>query len=277
MFSWNMRPIILHANTYRFAPGEEIVAGPVASRMQLWCLEGRGEALVDGEVCDLAPGRVLLLPWGFRVRYRADRRRPCRLAGIHLVPVAADLDPMPFSRVPHDGAVVPGLADADDPVCRGRHRLEWAQHEAWRALSDYALATFVRERPRVEEQRRLGVQLVAEWRRVLGRDRGHGDPGLAAIRGYLQAHPGQPLGLDQLAAIAACSPATLSRRIRAAHGCSPTLWVQRLRVELAKDRLADRDRSRAAIATELGFCDAFYFSKVFKRLMGMATASRGRR
>jgi len=265
-----MSPIILHANTYRFAPGEEIRSGPVASRMQVWCLDGLGSIEVDGQREDLPPGRVVLLPWGFRIRYRAARRRPFRLAGIHCIPRAADLADMPFSRVPHQGESIAGLEPGDDPACQGLHRRAWSDQDPWHQLSTYLVATFQRGRPEITEQRRLAAQLITEWRRALAPPLDPTDPGLAAIRDYVHRHPRQALGLADLAAIAACAPATLDRRVRRAHGCSPTRWVQSLRVDLAKDRLRTDDRPLGEIATALGFCDLFYFSRVFKRHVGQS-------
>lgn len=271
-----MDPIILHANTYRFAPGEVVHHRGVCSRMQVWCLEGRGALVVDGRREALTPGVVLLLPWGFEIRYLAERRRPFHLAGIHLVPTAAALDPMPFSRVPHDGRAVSGLADDGDPVCRGFHRLDWTAATAWRELSSYIVRAFTRAAPQVAEQRRLARQLVAEWRWVLERAPGE-DPAWRAIAGFVAAHPALTPSLVQLARIAGCSTATLSRRVRGRFGCSPTIWLQRLKVELAKDRLVSPDRPLAAIAEELGFCDAFYLSRVFKRHTGLSPREWRRR
>lgn len=267
-----MDPIILHANTYRFAPGEEIRSGPVASRMQLWCLSGRGEAAVDGRRCALEPGRVQLLPWGFRVRYRADRRRPCVLAGIHLIPDAAALDPMPFSQVPHAGSRISGLEPSDDPSCTGLHELAWAGHEAWRSLSDYALACFTRAAPVAAEQRRLARQLVEEWRHVLAAV-GDDDPAWVRIAARVAADPARRWSLAELAVLAGCATATLSRRVRARFGCSPTIWIQRLKVDLAKARLIETELTLAAIADELGMCDAFYLSRIFTRHAGMSPSA----
>src|SRR5689334_17376070 len=81
-------PVVLLANHYQFGPGETVVNGPVASCMQLWCRAGGGSVAWDGSGQRLEPGCALLLPWGHRIAYRADRRDPFLVSGVHVVPSA---------------------------------------------------------------------------------------------------------------------------------------------------------------------------------------------
>jgi hypothetical protein len=77
-------PIVLRANHFQFGPGEAHSFGPVKSCMQLWCRAGRGVVSTPDTELELVAGRVLLLPWGHRIRYEANRRKPFLVSGVHV-------------------------------------------------------------------------------------------------------------------------------------------------------------------------------------------------
>jgi len=72
-----------------------------------------------------------------------------------------------------------------------------------------------------------------------------------------------------LAARFGISPATLRRRLIAAYGVSPKAYQLRLRFDRAKELLALGDLSVEAVAAEVGFDDAYYFSRLFRQREGM--------
>jgi transcriptional regulator GlxA family with amidase domain len=83
---------------------------------------------------------------------------------------------------------------------------------------------------------------------------------------------------------------TFIRRFRAATGSAPLEYVHALRLEAAKHRLETSDASLEAIALEVGYEDAAFFARLFRRqvqltpaqyrrkfgALGRALASRGR-
>ena len=101
----------------------------------------------------------------------------------------------------------------------------------------------------------------------------------AAIEGELRA-PGDPgrdvemvsalrtrsLSTIDLAAFArdfGISPATLRRRFIAATGLPPKVFQLRVRIDRAKELLTTTDKSIEHVASDVGFEDSFYFSRVF--------------
>jgi AraC-like DNA-binding protein len=86
---------------------------------------------------------------------------------------------------------------------------------------------------------------------------------------YLERHPAERLSLDELAERAGMSRRSLTQRFRKSTGQSITRFRQDLRVRLAADLMtAHPELSLAGVAEQAGFSDAFYFSKVFKRITG---------
>lgn len=74
--------------------------------------------------------------------------------------------------------------------------------------------------------------------------------------------------LEQLARALAVSPRTLFRRFRAATGLTPTSYLQRLRVEMAKGALRLTELSIDQVAARVGYANRAYFCKVFRRHAG---------
>ncbi len=53
-------------------------------------------------------------------------------------------------------------------------------------------------------------------------------------------------------------------------GVSPTQFIHRERILLANKLMETRGLNIKEVAKQVGFCDQFYFSKIFKRIMGVA-------
>lgn len=70
---------------------------------------------------------------------------------------------------------------------------------------------------------------------------------------------------------------TFKRRFTEATGFSPIDYVQRLRIEDAKRRLERTEASAEAISWEVGYEDAAFFRRLFKRVTGMTPGAYRRR
>lgn len=76
--------------------------------------------------------------------------------------------------------------------------------------------------------------------------------------------------LDSLARHAGLSRTSLAERFRESMGNTPLTYLRTVRMQKAMSALSESDRSLEQIAQEVGYTDAFSFSKVFKRTVGLA-------
>lgn len=76
--------------------------------------------------------------------------------------------------------------------------------------------------------------------------------------------------LDKLAQHAGLSRTSLAERFRESMGNTPLNYLRTVRMQKAMAALVESERSLEQIAQEVGYTDAFSFSKVFKRTVGMA-------
>ncbi|MFQ5516994.1 MAG: GlxA family transcriptional regulator [Acidimicrobiia bacterium] len=96
----------------------------------------------------------------------------------------------------------------------------------------------------------------------------HGDGRILAAQQWLEHHLDEPVTIANVASWAGMSPRTFHRRFRAAVGETPGGYLRRLRVEAAKDLLADPSYTVAEIARLVGFIDPGAFAATFRRHAG---------
>jgi AraC family transcriptional regulator len=87
---------------------------------------------------------------------------------------------------------------------------------------------------------------------------------LADAKEYLRASIVSPPALAELAAAVSVHPAHLARTFRRFESCSAGEYVRRVRIELARDRLANSATPIVEIAFELGFSDQAHFTRSFR-------------
>lgn len=86
---------------------------------------------------------------------------------------------------------------------------------------------------------------------------------------YIREHFNEEIIINDLAARLDMSPGYFSSSFKREAGQSTMQYVTGLRVERAKDYLANTDLSVAVIARDVGYSDSQYFYRVFKRTVGM--------
>jgi two-component system, response regulator YesN len=92
---------------------------------------------------------------------------------------------------------------------------------------------------------------------------------LSTVLRFIRANYGRQITLDDAARSVFLSPFYLSHTFKDELGITFIEYLTRVRMEAAKTMLADRSLSMQAIAEAVGYDDASYFSKVFKKNAGV--------
>lgn len=93
---------------------------------------------------------------------------------------------------------------------------------------------------------------------------------LRRVQVFIDGHIGEAFTLEQLAHAVCISRFHFARMFRQTLRQSPMQYVLSLRIDVAKQMLrTESDKTIAAIASELGFCDQSHFTRSFHRLTGM--------
>ncbi|MDH4393987.1 MAG: AraC family transcriptional regulator [Aquabacterium sp.] len=96
------------------------------------------------------------------------------------------------------------------------------------------------------------------------------DPPVHRALALLQADCAHPWTLDSLAAAVGLSRTGLAQRFRQALGDTPLSHLRTLRMQQAMRLLGETTQTLEQVATAVGYQDAFSFSKVFKREVGLS-------
>ena len=91
---------------------------------------------------------------------------------------------------------------------------------------------------------------------------------LTPVLDYIDKHLGEQIKLAELAKLAAYEQTYFSSLFKQVFGISPIKYIQNKRIDKAQSLLRNSNLKLSAIADELGFIDAFHFSKTFKKITG---------
>lgn len=94
------------------------------------------------------------------------------------------------------------------------------------------------------------------------------DPQVRAALALMHGDCAQPWSLETLAQRAGLSRTALAERFREAMGDTPLSYLRTLRMQRAMSLLSESDATLEQVARQVGYQDAFGFSKVFKRTVG---------
>ncbi|RVH90330.1 GlxA family transcriptional regulator [Sinorhizobium meliloti] len=100
----------------------------------------------------------------------------------------------------------------------------------------------------------------------------HGDDAILKVQHWLQATGGKDMGLAVLAEHAGLEPRTFMRRFQKATGHTAGEYVQRLRINKARDLLQFTRDPVDAIAWKVHYSDPSSFRKIFTRIIELTPA-----
>ncbi len=105
----------------------------------------------------------------------------------------------------------------------------------------------------------------------------HGDAAVEQAQARMRAHLCETDALEQALAATELPERTYTRRFKRATGLAPIAYLQRLRIERARELLELTALPVEEIGPQVGYEDAAHFRRLFKRLTGLAPGAYRRR
>lgn len=105
----------------------------------------------------------------------------------------------------------------------------------------------------------------------------HGDAEITAAQRWLSTHFSVANPVEEMIKRSKLAERTFKRRFTVATGVAPIAYVQRLRIEDAKRRLERTDAPVDEISWRVGYEDAAFFRRLFKRTTGLAPGAYRKR
>lgn len=260
----------LTSHLYPVAYGHYVAArGHQAERRQhtdhllIFCHQGRGSYQVmtpQGPIAgELNAGQLLLLPAGCAHRYRADSRDPWSIYWVHFSGHVANesMDFLGLSSSATEPARFVLTLRAWQSLLPSVTTLLNLQHQRWqRHNAVFAASVF--------------QQLLAQVPQLADQAQHHQGFDLLALERFMQDNSHRDLDLEDLAAVAGLSRYHFAKKFKAVTGTSPMRYFSELKIKLACRQLDTSTATVRSIAQSLGFDDPYYFSRLFKKVMGVA-------
>jgi transcriptional regulator GlxA family with amidase domain len=105
----------------------------------------------------------------------------------------------------------------------------------------------------------------------------HGDAEIGGAQKWLSQHFSVANPVEEMLKRSKLAERTFKRRFVSATGLAPIAYVQRLRIENAKERLERSDAPVDEISWRVGYEDPAFFRRLFKRTTGLAPAAYRKR
>lgn len=267
---------IVSASVYQFAAYERLKHPGFQSRLLLWAKHGRGELRLNRELYPVRTGEFLFVPWGTPLGCLAGPTEPFLIAGIALIPDYAQDEPVVYGPPPSAKGKHPRLRRIQDCFLPGLDRAysgTFLDHPTLEHLAEYILSLFTRSQPAEWQARYLAKSLVFELvtcaqQRTLS---GPSCPtSLKQMTQFVQDHYTEKIAIADLAVLAGMTESGLTRQFKRHFGCSPGRWITRFRMEQAKKLLASTSLAVGEVGRRVGVEDNYYFSKLFKKTVGMS-------
>ena len=151
---------------------------------------------------------------------------------------------------------------------------------SWLDLALYLIARSVG----VEAAMQVARINLIDWHHIgqqpfarLARTRQVEDAVIARCQTWIAEHYPEPNPVRSMVRLSGLAERTFKRRFQQATGMPPLEYVHALRIEEAKQMLESGDLPIEAIANEVGYEDAGYFSRLFRRKVNLTPAQYRKR
>lgn len=243
---------------YKLARGHQMRRDNPDDWLLIYCLEGRGQVIHgdDPKPRQMGAGDLLLLPRGRAHRYWTDPQDPWSIYWIHFDGLLA-------------GDFVDQLAlDEESPlVALGIHSRLVADFEALldTRQARHHLASWLHS-ANLLRQLMTHIALL----RPLARQQQEATLDLERIHSLMQARLHEQLDVGTLAAAVSLSKYHFIKKYKALTGTTPINHFIHLKIERACHLLDVTDKSVKEIAWAVGHEDPYYFSRLFRKVMGIS-------
>ena len=241
------------SNDYRIdrksCPGDDL----------LFCLDGTGYVKVHGKTFSITPGQVVWIDGSHPHAHWADKRHPWELYWLRW-------------RAPWLDATAHALDIIRRPVFGTirKAKLKHLFHQVFELMTHRPPAL----EAQLHAQAANIVSCLFEARQfeLDNTDQSKTVPcdELRTAFTQMSLYPHYPWRLAQLASLSKLSVPHFCRLFHKAFNAAPIDWLRQERINHAKHRLLESANSIKEIAQQVGYNDAFYFSRDFKRYTGFS-------
>lgn len=246
----------LGAGYYKQAEGHRMERLEHDDHLLIYCLDGKGKIRVNQKNIAVNSGDLILLPRGTAHQYASSLNVPWTIYWCHFEGALADdfIEHLQISKqkpVVHLG-LHSSLVSEFDALLEARH-------------SSYHLNAFINA---ANQLRQILTHIALIQPLVRSQDADSFN--LEKIHSLMQARIHEQLDIDTLATSVNLSKFHFIKKYKDVTGTTPINHFIQLKIERACHLLDISSRTIAEVAFMVGYEDAYYFSRIFKKVMGIS-------
>lgn len=241
---------------YKKAQGHKMSRADHDDYLLIYCVAGEGFLKLDGKPMKITSGDFVLLPKSVAHEYAAKKKSPWSIYWVHC-----------------DGSLVKEYLEEVNKLSQS-NILAIGLHP--RLISDFESLLDTRLSNSLHESYLHSCSLLSQiitHIALLNKQAQHKfdkSLNLESVRSLMLTHIHQQLDIDTLATAANLSKFHFIKRYKALTGRTPINDFIQMKIERACHLLDISDKSIAQVGCELGYEDAYYFSRVFNKVMGIS-------
>ncbi|MBA6413490.1 AraC family transcriptional regulator [Parahaliea sp. F7430] len=222
----------------------------------MYCVDGFGRLRLGEASYSVGAGDLVLLPQGLAHSYNAATSQPWTIYWVHFQGVSSRIFSEYLGYAEKKPVLHVGLAPT---LAMNFHSLLSV------GQTGYSSSAFINA---ANQLRHLFTQFALAAKHEQAAQPAGLD--LETLRAYMQENIHHSLELDDLAAVAHLSKYHFSKRYRALTGYSPIKHFLHMKIEYACQLLDSSELSVKSIAATIGYDDPLYFSRLFRKVMGLS-------
>ncbi|MEM9254008.1 MAG: AraC family transcriptional regulator [Pseudomonadota bacterium] len=242
---------------YPDARGHRMLRRQHDDNLLIYCVSGRGRAQVGEWRGEVFSGQVLNLPRGVPHQYQADDGRPWSIYWVHYRGSATDSFTH-FLGARSSAAMLMDIGISPRLVAHFQSLLAVQR-------TGYSNRAFINA---ANQLRHLLTEIALQQREFDASNQRSFD--LEAVQRFMRENIDQSIDLNTLASAAKLSKYHFTSKYKALTGYSPIRHFLNMKMEHACQLLDTSQLSIKAIANGLGYDDPLYFSRLFKKTVGMS-------
>lgn len=221
----------------------------------IYCAEGKGEMMIRGIKKELNPNSFTIIPPHVPHHYRSSEKDPWSIYWVHFKGATAELLYSRFTREQKDPNVVTIPFDEKNLLSFNQtiNLLEENFEQRNMEIVQFYLLHFLSS---LIYQPEINPSNYTEDK-------------ISRSIEFMKQHLLASLTLEELAADQNISVSRYCELFRAKTGFSPIQYYNQLKIQTSCQYLYFTDYSVKEISQKVGFDDPYYFSRIFKKLMGI--------
>ncbi|WP_028611744.1 helix-turn-helix transcriptional regulator [Paenibacillus harenae] len=244
---------------HRYVPGMRLKPARFGMHSILCVTGGAGQLRMDQHKYDLLPGSCLLWSPSTFIELAAAPDRPLQLFLLQYISI-----PLAVAESEYDAALHEWPNIGWDRARVELHSPAWIEPlltQLQQALNDSRPSMWFRRQSLFLELLQVFSEATEEPTPT---------PSIQRTIRYMELHYSEPIQAGFLPVLAGLTPSSYCRAFKKATGLTPNGYLTRLRINRAKQLLAQSNLTLKKIACSVGYQDELYFSRVFKNCEGVS-------